>query len=241
MILEDHNLGHTAAVREESLAAARKTAKLVNGAGLITGAWLFFLPKPYFWAITAGLMVPLVAIAALFWHRSIIRPDEQKNSAYPSVAAALFVPAGLLLLRGILDFELLHYAPVWPVAGAVAALAGALVLLGSRAFLQQPKSRLSTSLSTMAFALLYGYGSVVAVNCVFDEGQPVRHRVKVLGKHYSSGKTTTYYLHVSPWSPRTEAEDITVSEKYYDQVQPGTTISIYLLPGQLGIPWFTAE
>lgn len=241
VILEDHNLGYNASAREENLTAARKTAKLLNGAGLAAGAWLFFLPKPYAWAIAAGLVVPLAAVAALFWHRNIIRPDEQKNSAYPSVAAALFAPAGVLLLRGILDFELLHYAPIWPIAGTVAALAGTVVLLGSREFLHQQKARLSVSLTVVAFALLYGYSSVMAVNCVFDEGQPARHRTKVLGKHSTSGKTTTYYLHVSPWGPRTEAEDITVSEEHYDQTQPGATISIYLLPGRLRVPWFTTK
>jgi hypothetical protein len=241
IILEDHNLGHTASVREENLAAARKTAKLLNGAGLLTGAWLLFLPNPYSWAVAAGLLVPLLAIAALFWHRNIIRPDEQKNSAYPSVAAALFAPAAGLLLRSMLDFELLYYSPIWPIAGTVAALVGAVVLLASREFLQQQKSRLNVSLSALAFALLYGYSSVVAANCVFDEGQPTRHKTEVLSKHSSSGKTTTYYLNVSAWGPRTQAEDITVSEEYYDQTQPGTTISIYLLPGRLGIPWFTTE
>ncbi|MDF7813080.1 hypothetical protein [Hymenobacter sp. YC55] len=239
-ILDDYNLGHTASVREENLAAARKTAKLVNGVGLATGAWLFLLPNPYFWAITAGLAVPLAGIAALFWHRNIIRPDEQKNSAYPSVAAALFAPTFGLLLRDILDYELLSYTPILPIAGTVAALVGAVVLLGSREFMQQQKLRLSINLSVIAFALLYGYSSTVAINCVFDEGQPVRHKAEVLSKHYSSGKTTTYYLHVSPWGARTEAEDITVSEEYYDRIQPSTTINIYQLPGRLNVPWFTA-
>lgn len=239
-LLEDHALGRTVAEREQTLTQARQVATWLNLAGMTTAGWLIFLPKPYETAFTAGLTLPLVAALALFWHRTALRPDEQKNSAYPSLAAALFMPSLGLLLRCLFDFELLAYAPVWRMAGLVAAGFGGLLLLSSQEFLRQPKSRWSAGLSVVAYALLYGYAGTVSVNCVFDEGPAKHYQATVLSKHYSSGKSTTYYLHVSPWGPRTTAEDITVTEEHYERATNGKPVHIYQMPGRLGIPWFTA-
>lgn len=239
-LLEDYTLGRTVSEREETLGQARKVAKWLNLAGMATAGWLFFLPKPYEVALAAALALPIIAALALFWHRTAMRPDEQKNSAYPSLAAALFMPSLGLLLRCLFDFELLSYSSVWAIAGLVAAGFGGFLLLSSQEFLRQPKSRWSAGLSVVAYALLYGYAATVSVNCAFD-GEPTQHyQATVLSKHYSSGKSTTYYLHVSPWGPRTEPEDITVTEEHYEHAASGEPVHIYQMSGRLGIPWFIA-
>jgi hypothetical protein len=87
-------------------------------------------------------------------------------------------------------------------------------------------------------ALAYGYGAVVAYNCVFDTATPHVYPATVLNKHTSSGKTTTYYLEVGPWGPRVAAEDVTVTEETYDHIMPGDSVRIYQSPGRLGVPWF---
>ena len=63
----------------------------------------------------------------------------------------------------------------------------------------------------------------------------------MLGRHFSSGKTTTYYLEAGAWGPRTIPEEVTVTEKLYEQTQPGDTVHAYLFPGQLGVPWFSID
>ncbi|GAB2770887.1 hypothetical protein GCM10027175_05500 [Hymenobacter latericoloratus] len=238
-ILLDDTFGRTTEERETNLTQTRRVASALNTLGWLTGAWLLFLPRFYEAAFTAGLTLPAVAALAILWHRGTIRPDEQKNSAYPNVSVALLMPALGLLLRELLDLELLHYDALWPLAGGAAALFGLLLLLGSRPFLQQPKLRASVLGQVALYALLYGYAATVAVNCVFDEGPAKHHTATVLRKHSSSGKTTTYYLNVTPWGPRRQAEDVAVSEEYYQQVQPGARVRIYEMPGRLGVPWFT--
>jgi hypothetical protein len=239
IILQDDSLGHTTAQREEKLAQARKTAKVLNIVSGVAAGWLFLQPQPYQWAITACLLLPVVGAAALWLHTGVLRPDERKNSAYPALTSTLLFPSLVLLLRVVLDFEILNYELLWPTAAAVAVLFGTAVLIGSREFVLRGASRWSAGLAVVAYAALYGFSATAAYNCTFDEARPAVYQTKVLGKHYSSGKTTTYYLKVAPWGPRTEAEDVTVTEEYYDRIQPGVTTQIYLMPGKLQVPWFT--
>jgi hypothetical protein len=239
IILQDDALGLTTAQREEKLAQARKTAKVLNVASGVAAGWLFLQPQPYQWATAACLLLPLVGVAALWLHAGVLRPDERKNSAYPSLTSTLLFPSLVLLLRVMLDFEILNYELIWPTVVGVAVLFGMAILVGSREFVLRGASRWSAGLAVVAYAALYGFSATAAYNCAFDEERPAIYQTKVLSKHYSSGKTTTYYLKVAPWGPRTEAEDVTVTEDYYNRVQPGATTQIYLMPGKLQVPWFT--
>jgi hypothetical protein len=110
--LEEQDLGRTTAERQETLEKARRTTKWLNIAGGIVAVWLLFHPEPYLWAMAAGLVVPLLAIAASWMHHRAIRVDEKKNSAYPGLTTAILGPVLILLVRVLMDFEILDYAPL---------------------------------------------------------------------------------------------------------------------------------
>ncbi|UOQ72531.1 hypothetical protein [Hymenobacter cellulosilyticus] len=198
-LLQEEDLGRTVEEREATLATASQVAKVANIAGGLVAAWLFLEPQPYQWAIAAGLALPLLATVLLWLHRGVIRPDEVKNSAYPSITVAFLMPALALVMRVLMDFELLSYAPLWPVAGTVAVLVALLLLVGSQPFIARNDSRASLLLSCIAYAAVYGFAAVISYNCTFDESQGATYDVQILDKHKSSGKTTTYYVKVSPW------------------------------------------
>lgn len=240
-ILRDEALGRSKAERKERVTQARKACRVLNTLAWAVAAWLFLYPQPYDWAIQANLALPPVALLALLWHRGLIRADERKDSAYPSLSSALFIPALALVLRDLFDFELLTYAPVWPAAASVAVAFGALLAYGNWRFLSNPASRWGALFTLLFCSMVYGYAAPVAYNCAFDEAVPQVYRVPVVGKHVSSGKTTTYYLEAGAWGPRTASEDVTVTEALYDRTQPGDTVHAYLFPGRLGIPWFSIE
>ena len=238
-LLADNRLGSTPEEREKHLVKARRTAKWLNSAGGIVAAWLLLQPQPYHWAIAAGLIVPVAAMAAVWFHPGVLRLDERKNSAYPSLVTAILMPSLLLLLRGLLDFEILDYGNLWLPAMVISVLLALAMLAGSRQFLLQQDSRLSLVLAALAYAVLYGYAATVIYNCAYDEGRATEYTVQVLTKHKSSSKTTTYYLKVCPWGPRATADDVTVSREYYQQAKTGDKIHIYQMPGKLHVPWFT--
>lgn len=139
-LLQDEHLGQTTDEREVTISQARRTAQVLNIAGGAVAAWLLLEPRPYQWAVATGLVVPLVAAIALWFHPRTLRPDERKNSAYPSVTIAILGPSAVLLLRTLLDFEILDYTPLWSQAGAVTLLFALILLSGSRYFLQHPDS-----------------------------------------------------------------------------------------------------
>jgi hypothetical protein len=238
-LLQEEELGRTTEERAQALASGAQAAKWVNIVGGTVAAWLFLFPKPYIWAMGVGLLMPWLVTVVLWLYRGVIRPDEKKNSGYPSVVTALLMPSLGMALRVMLDFEILNYAPLWPQVGAVALLFGLGLLLGSRQFLFRNDGRTSLLLTVVVYAALYGFAATTAYNCAFDDSLGRRYETLVLSKHVSSGKTTTYYLEVGPWGPRTEAEDVTVTQEYYEQAAPGDKVQIYLRPGQLHVPWFT--
>ena len=62
---------------------------------------------------------------------------------------------------------------------------------------------------------------------------------KVLDHDVHHGKSTSYYLTVSPWiDGKTESKKISVSSKAYRECQIGETAHIHLHNGALGINWY---
>ena len=84
----------------------------------------------------------------------------------------------------------------------------------------------------------FGYGSIVTLNCMYDESVPQTFQSKVLGKRISSGKTTTYYLELAAWGVQTENDDVSVSEELYERIEIDDNVNVYLKKGLIEIPWF---
>lgn len=238
-LLADHDLGRTPEERADALQAAGNTARTLNIAGGVVTAWLLFYPHPYEWAMGAGLLLPVLAAAALWRSPSVLRVDEEKNSGYPSVFIALLGPGFGLLWRSLFDYELVSYAPLWPLVGAAAAGAALVLAIGSREFLLRRRSGLRVGLTIALLAGLYGYGATSAVNAAFDAAEAATFAAQVLSKHIDSGKHKTYHLKVTPWGPMTATDDVRVTREYYNQVVTGQTVTIALWPGRLGVPWYS--
>lgn len=238
-LLENDDLGRTPEERADALEAAGNTARTLNIAGGVVTAWLLFYPHPYEWAMGAGLLVPLLAAAALWRLPSVLRVDEEKNSGYPSVFIALLGPGFGLLWRALFDYELVSYARLWPVAGAAAVGAALVLAIGSREFLFRRDSGLRVGLTLVLLAGLYGYGATSAINATFDEAAPAMFTARVVSKRIDSGKHKTYHFKVTPWGPMTITDDVRVTHEYYNQVVTGQSVVIALWPGRLGVPWYS--
>jgi hypothetical protein len=96
-----------------------------------------------------------------------------------------------------------------------------------------------TSLLILAGLMsMYGYGVVAHGNRLLDRSDPDVFHVEVLDKRVSTGKSTSYYLELAPWGPRTESAEAEVDRDFHDRVRPGGTVCVYLWPGALKIRWF---
>jgi TPR repeat protein len=65
------------------------------------------------------------------------------------------------------------------------------------------------------------------------------YNVAVLGKHVSTGKTTTYYLKIGPWGT-SEADNVSVPRQVYDALAENRSACIYRHDGAFDVPWFFA-
>lgn len=237
-ILGNEELGWSVEQREEKLQKARKTAKTLNWIGGLVGAWTLFFAEPYEYAIIASIMVPIIAVVGLKLSAGLIRIDERKDSAYPSVAWAVLAPSLALCLRALLDFNIFSHSEVWAPSAIITFTFISVLLIGDKEF------RFKKALDYFTFSVIavmfyaYSYGAVVTVNCLNDRSEPEVYNAKVLSKRISSGKTTTYYVELTPWGLRKEVEEVSVSQDLFEQLDNNDEVNIYFMEGYLDIPWF---
>jgi hypothetical protein len=239
-ILNDESYGWSKDSREEKLVKARRTAKIINWAGGITAAWVLFYPSPYEYALLMAAAVPLVAILAVKLSRGLIRLDEKKSSAYPSVIYALIYPSLALVIR-VLDYQIFNYSNVWRNTILLTLSLLAFLLLKQKEITFKKKSDYLTVAGVASFLFAYSFGAVIFFNCYYDVSNAEYFTAKVLNKRISSGKTTTRYLELSAWGQQKEVDEVSVGKGLYNRTEVGSTVKIYFRNGTLGIPWFIVE
>ena len=241
-LLESHNLGQNLEEREETLKQSQRLAQILNLVGQAVGLWLAVFPKPYFWAVSAGLGWPVVAVIALLLRPHSLRPDQLKNNNHPSVFYALLGPAFGLLILSLSDHshKLISHIPLWPWVGIIATMTVLVLAIGGRYTLFQRESFIGPALTITILAALYGYGSVYSLNIAFDTSEAIVFKPLVLEKRLSSPaeESKSYYLTLTPWGPMRTTREVDVLPADYDLMHEGEPATVLLRPGRLGVPWF---
>ncbi len=228
-ITASRDLGRTSEERLARLATARKVGKVLNAISVVVCLWVFFLPEPYEVAIAALAALPPLAVLYQLVGRT--------NDARANIAAVFIIPAVVLALRVILDIQLYDWVPAL-LATVVAAFVLTFILAATDAELRRRGWEL---LAMFFISLAYPYGAVLEANALLDRSPPQVFEATVVGKHKSSGKTTTYYLRLKPWGPRAEDDDVSVSGELYDATAPGQQVCVVFRNGALEIPWFVVS
>ena len=237
-ILADENLGFTEEERVQKLIRARNIARIMNWAGGLAAAWLYFYPKPYSLALVITLFIPLVCIAVIKLSKGLIRFDERKSSPHPSVIAALFLPAAALMLRSIFDYQVDDYSRLLFVLPVTSCALVAVLFIGSQEFDLRSKQGIAMFIGIGMLMTAYSFGAIITVNCTFDHSGPRIYHARILEKHIMRGKVTTYNLNVKPWGIHTEPGEVEVDKQLYGQLTEGDEVTIYLMKGRLDIPWY---
>jgi hypothetical protein len=87
----------------------------------------------------------------------------------------------------------------------------------------------------------YGASAVISLNSILDKSLPSVYKAKIIEKRISNGRSTSYYLNLSPWGSRTEEKDVDVKKSLFDRAKIGDSVHIYVRNGSLGIPWFDLQ
>ncbi len=237
-ILSDESIGDSVNIREEKLIRARKLAKAVNWAAAISTAWVFFYPNPYQYAIIFTIAVPILALLVVKLSGNLIRIDEKRGAANPSVIYAFIFPSLGLLLRAILDYEIASYENVWQPT-IVIATSIIIALLWKQSEITFKKGIDVVTVGSLYFFLIgYSYGLVIHYNCYYDKSNAQKYMVEILNKRTSSGKSTTRYLEVSSWGKQQDISEVSVGKGFYSRTNVGDNVNVYYRKGNMGIPWY---
>lgn len=237
-ILTSDDYGFTREEREQKLVAAQRITKAINITGGITGLWLIFYPKPYFYLVMGAVAIPLMSLMVIKSYGGLIRFDERKNSAYPSLFWSILICSMALLLRSILDYNIYEYSNAWLLSLTVAVIYLGILLTGNKEFGFKDKKEIVTIVGVSLIITCYSFGSVITLNCLLDQSQPEAYSSEVEGKRVSSGKSTIYYLQLSRWGKQAESDEVSVSKEMYDATDVNDPVTVYLMRGRFDIPWF---
>lgn len=237
-ILDDFEYGRNPEERSSQFNQAKKVAKVLNWTGGLIFVWTSFRPEPYEYAILASILLSVIATFVVIYYKGLIRVDEKKGGVYPTVFFAILMTSCGLILRALLDYNIFDYSNIWTPSITIGIAMIALIVFGTKEFKFKKAKDYFSVLSITIFFFGFGYGSIVTLNCMYDESVPQIFRSKVLDKRISSGKTTTYYLALTAWGTQTENDDVSVSEELYERIEIDDNVNIYLKKGLIEIPWF---
>jgi hypothetical protein len=235
-ILQNSLYGVTEEERISTLDKTKTLCKYINGIGFAISAWMLFCPTPYLLALAVGILYPLIVLTIARLN-TLIRIDEIKNSAHPSIISGFITPTFALMLRALLDFHIFRISNLWPpvIAGFVCLL---LFMITAEHIFSAAKKNVLSGISLLFFLFLFTAAACTLANCVLDNSPVQVYETKVLNKSITRGKSTIYYLKLDKWGPQTTVGDESVSESFYNRIQPGNTLSVYYRKGFFKAPWY---
>jgi hypothetical protein len=234
-IAADPELGSTPEERLQALARAKQInigACVAAGAAACGYIWGGDVWRA--WCYAALLVAPAVALALLVQSPLLYALFKRKVDPRADTSALLLIAGMGLLFRSMnLNFvstsELLRY------------VAGVLVVYLFAFYRPAVNSKQvgGALLAVLVFGGFYAWGAVVGLNRMKDPAPPQTYEVTVTGKHYSSGRSTTYYLSLERWGPfRSPVHSMQVSRSLYTSVNAGDQICVELHAGLLHAAWY---
>ncbi|MGA9071192.1 MAG: hypothetical protein WB424_13100 [Terracidiphilus sp.] len=234
-ILEDEKLGSSIAERKTAIKWGKQQEKRLNWVTTIAVIIGFIYPRPYSLLIATLIFLPWAGVALMRIKPNLFLADEYKNDKHPSVAYALMMPPLVLMLRAVLDWNI-----VFSFASAVlpVVLGGLLAVLILTCDPFTRKKRFS-AIALIIVSLVYGYGTVIELDILLDCSKGKEISTHIIGKHVDSGKYgNSYYLELAPWGPKNADNDMEVNSESYKGFNKGDQACIILKNGALRIPWY---
>ncbi len=233
-IENEEGLGATPQERLAALSQARSysiLALLVAVAAAVAANW--GIPALY---VPFSLVLALVPVVlAVMMHRAplLYTVFKRKDDPRAELLYALIASGFGLMIRA----RDIHFVSLQSIGIVIAAI----VLMYLAAFYHSffdSVSFMRTFFALLLFGMLYGYGVVAVADAVGDSSSPTRFVVHVVGKHYTTGRSRSFYLELEPWGPMERGNSIGVSKTVYDKADPGDQVCLELRRGRLNAAWY---
>jgi hypothetical protein len=235
-VAEDESLGRDETERWETERRWRLRAKVLNGTATIASVWGLFHPRPYVPLMVALAALPWLGVLAVWRSKGFVRLDEFRNDARPNVAFVFLLTPSILMLRAVLDYEIL-----WSFALVVWCLliAGVLTLNALQVDLTV-RTKKSTAIAFLLFSLFYGYGFTVELNGL-HAAKTTTYMTHVDGKRISDSKGIRYEVELGAWGTEKGGDEFEVSKAEYEGMHPGDAVTVVLRRGWLGVEWYSLD
>jgi hypothetical protein len=238
-LLQNDEFGSDSIKRSTNLKTASKLCTVASIGAIILAVWEIIAPRPPQWLMWVLLALPWVAAYAIWAYNGLIRLDKKKSSPHPSMIVPLLLPVFAAILGVIRDDRIYDFPSqaVLLLAAITAAMIVCFYRTCAKAITAEKRKGL-TMTCIVVMAGLYSFAGMMFANCQYDHSTPKVYTAIVAGKDISTGKTTTYYLILSPWGRFTEGSRESVHQELYRSVQMDDSVHINCYQGRWNIPWF---
>jgi hypothetical protein len=216
---------------------ARTTTKALNIVSFILTLWTIFFPLPYAALIIGCLILPLVSVYVMASAKGLVKLDAAKRSKEPNIAIAFIGPCIALCLRAVFDVQFVSYKP----ALVPTLLVGLALTALTCTYAPEVRRKPLNVLLVLPFALCYGYGFFVELNCLPDTSRPAEYTTRIINKRISNGNRGSkyYYLDVLPCGPFTTTQEVRVSRNRFQTYTNNEETTVRVKDGTLGAKWFS--
>jgi len=238
-LLENDEFGFTREDREGRLQAARKIDTVSSVAGFVFFFWALFIPRPYEVVMIGLFIMPWVAVYITWYYKGLMRLYKKKRSPYPSVVLLMWFTILSVFLSCLRDFHLYGFEKnAWSLLIGGSLLGTAICVMACRKAIASSTKKILTYGCIVVMAGLYSWSLLVFSNCYYDRSEPQVYNVHVTHKRIYHGKSTSYYVSLSPWGKFADGKEVSVSKSFYTEVVDGDPVQVYLKKGKWGVPWY---
>lgn len=236
-IVNNEEYGVSEEERTASLKKAKFTAKIINITSAILSFWAIIWPEPYSLAIWIMIMLPFAAYSIVKFSKGLIKEDSAGKSAYPNLAIAILSPCMALLMRGVMDWNILQWYYLW---GPMIIFTLALFLY---AYYCAPKiiKRSITIISILFFCALYGFGVTIALNGVYAHPKKMYYNAELLEKSATKEKRPKLTFKLTPWELKKEITEKQVGRTIYEKYNTGDKVTIVVKKGLFNLLIYSFE
>jgi hypothetical protein len=234
-LLHDEQLGPTEEQRLGVFQKAKRTVLAYNIIGFILILFEILLPDHS--GMWLALIYPLIGLPLLWFSKGLIKFwADPRSSPYPSILLGFTPSCFVLLFHSLLTSDLLDTSHLWLPAILCSAILSLLIYKAGIIIAIRKIS--SEIIIILLVALPYGFGFTYQVNGARDTSHYYVYEASVVQHYKVKGKSTSYFVTLGPWGPRTAEHSVEIGGTLFSQIHTGDTVEVVLHQGLLGIPWF---
>ncbi len=219
----------------------KKVTLILTISSFVAGAAFMFLAiHPVVYRILSAIciIIPAATFALYVKYNDLLSADEKNDeigSSKIDVTIPLLIPSAVLGLRTLLDFNITGWTRlgIW----SIGILAVILIVLFK--FTKEYKRSRRVIALIVVLAAFYTPSTVIQINALYDNSDPVVYTTELLEKDISSGKGKSYYYTVE--LANGSEEDFKVSPEFYDMRDVGDSVIVVESDGLLGIAYVYIE